>query len=135
MPKDSHRIRGTTPRIEQAARQLRKRLTPAEVQLWNALNRRQLAGLKFRCQHPVGRFIVDFYCPSCKLVIEVDGEIHIQQEASDEARTEKLRSFGYQVLRFTNEEVLSDLQTVLTRILQATTAQFCSESEDQGGIP
>lgn len=124
MSKDYPRIRGTTPRIEQAARQLRQHLTPAEAQLWSTLNCRQLAGLKFRCQHPVGRFIVDFYCPSCKLVIEVDGDIHLQQEASDEARTEKLRSFGYQVLRFTNEDVLSDLQTVLARILQAAEVRF-----------
>jgi very-short-patch-repair endonuclease len=118
MPKDSPRIRGTTQEIEQAARYLRQHLTPAEAKLWNALCRRQIAGLKFRCQHPVGRFIVDFYCPSCKLVIEVDGDIHNQQEVYDEARTEQLQSFGYRVLRFTNEEVLSNLQTVLDRITQ-----------------
>lgn len=109
MPKDSPRIRGTTQQTEQAARRLRQHLTPTEVQLWSALRCRQLAGLKFRCQHPVGRFIVDFYCPSCKLIIEVDGDIHAQQKAYDEARTEQLQSFGYQVLRFANEEVLSNL--------------------------
>ena len=118
MPKDFPRIRGTTQEIEQAARRLRQNLTPAEAQLWNALRRRQLAGLKFRCQHPVGRFIVDFYCPACKLVIEVDGDIHTQQKAYDESRTEQLQSFGYRVLRFTNKEVLSDLPTVLARIVQ-----------------
>jgi very-short-patch-repair endonuclease len=83
-------IRGTTPQIEEAARRLRQQLTPAEVSLWNALRRRQLVGLKFRCQHPVGSFILDFYCPSCKLVIEVDGSIHHQQEGYDETRTEQL---------------------------------------------
>ncbi len=124
MPKDSPRIRGTIQEIEQAARRLRQNLTPAEAQLWNALRRRQLAGLKFRCQHPVGRFIVDFYCPACKSVIEVDGDIHTQQKAYDEARTEQLQSFGYRVLRFTNEEVLSDLQTVRARIVQV--AEDCS---------
>lgn len=124
MPKDSPRIRGTTQETEQAARLLRQHLTPAEARLWSALNRRQLAGLKFRCQHPVGRFIVDFYCPSCKLVIEVDGDIHWQQKAYDEARTEQLQSFGYQVLRFTNEEVLNDLQTVLAHILETAKARF-----------
>lgn len=76
MPKDSPRIRGTTQQTEQAARHLRQHLTPAEAQLWSALRRRQLVGLKFRCQHPVVQFIVDFYCPSGKLVIEVDGDIH-----------------------------------------------------------
>lgn len=79
MAKDSSRIRGTTSHTEQAARHLRFHLTPAETRLWNALQKRQVAGLKFRCQHPVGRFIVDFYCPSCELVIEVDGDIHISK--------------------------------------------------------
>ncbi|MBW4473603.1 MAG: endonuclease domain-containing protein [Stenomitos rutilans HA7619-LM2] len=127
MPKDSPRIRGTNLQTEQAARQLRKHQTPAETRLWNALSCRQLAGLRFRRQHPVGQFIVDFYCPSCKLVIEVDGEVHIQQEAYDNARTERLQSFGYQVLRFTNEEVLSDLQAVLARIVQVAEACFPPE--------
>ena len=122
MPKDSPRIRGTTQQTEQAARRLRQQLTPAEDQLWSALRGRQLVGLKFRCQHPVGRFIVDFYCPSCKLVIEVDGDIHAQQKAYDDARTEQLQSFGYRVLRFTNEEVLNDLQTVLACIVQTAKA-------------
>jgi len=124
MPKDSPRIRGTTQSIEQAARHLRQQLTPAEAQLWSVLSRRQLVGLKFRCQHPIGQFIVDFYCPSCKLIIEVDGGIHSQQEAYDEARTEKLQSFGYRVLRFTNEEVLNDLQAVLACIIQTAEARF-----------
>ena len=124
MSKDSPRIRGTNPQTEQAARYLRQNLTPAEAQLWSALRGRQLAGLKFRRQHPVGQFIVDFYCPSCKLVIEVDGEIHTQQTAYDEARTQHLQLFGYRVLRFTNEEVLSDLQTVLTCIIEIAEADF-----------
>ena len=124
MSKDSPRIRGTTQEIEQAARRLRHHLTPAEARLWKALQKRQLAGLKFCCQHPVGRFIVDFYCPSCKLVIELDGGIHTQQIAYDEARTEQLQSFGYRVLRFSNEEVLSDLQTVLDCIVCTAKAQF-----------
>jgi very-short-patch-repair endonuclease len=127
VPKDSSSIRGTTPQTEQAARQLRQKLTPAEASLWNVLRRRQLLGLKFRCQHPVGRFIVDFYCPSCKLVVEVDGGIHLDQKDYDEARTEQLRSFGYRVLRFTNEEVLNDLQTVLVRIAEAAKIQFPPE--------
>lgn len=127
MPKDSSRIRGTNQQTEQAARYLRHHLTPAEAKLWNALQKRQLAGLKFRCQHPVGRFIVDFYCPSCKLVIEVDGGVHTQQIAYDNARTEQLRSFGYHVLRFTNEEVLTNLQSVLARIIHTTEIQFPPE--------
>ena len=118
MSKDSDRIRGTTRQIEQAARHLRQQLTPAEANLWEALRGRQLGGLKFRRQHPVGRFIVDFYCPSCKLVIEVDGSIHARQQAYDRVRTDQLQTFGYCVLRFTNDEVMNDLATVLSRIAQ-----------------
>ncbi|MGB3492307.1 MAG: endonuclease domain-containing protein [Elainellaceae cyanobacterium] len=118
MPKDSPRIRGTTREIEQAARRLRQNLTPAEAKLWSALKQRQLSGLKFRCQHPVGRFIVDFYCPAHKLIIEIDGAIHNQQKAYDGARTDHLQAFGYKVVRFKNEEVLENLSSVLTQIIK-----------------
>jgi len=117
--KNSNRIRGTTKEIEEAARRLRQELTPAEAVLWQVLRSRQLDGLKFRCQHPVGRFIVDFYCPSAKLVIEVDGSIHTQQQAYDLARTEQMQEFGYYVLRFTNEDVINNLPSVLIRISEA----------------
>ena len=127
MQKDSYRIRGTTKSIEQSARRLRQQLTPAEALLWSALSHRQLAGLKFRSQHPVGHFIVDFYCPSCKLVIEVDGDIHAQQEDYDNVRTEQLQAFGYRVLRFTNEDVLSNLQTVLAHIIKVAEVRFPPE--------
>ncbi len=114
--KNNYRIRGTTPQIEQAARKLRKNLTPAEAILWKALRNKQLEGLRFRCQHPVGNFILDFYCPSCKLVVEVDGEIHAKQRSYDDARTAKLAEYGYQVLRFTNREVINNLPQVLAEI-------------------
>jgi very-short-patch-repair endonuclease len=119
--KTTDRIRGTTPQIEKFARQLRQKLTPAEAYLWEALRNKQLGGLRFRCQHPVGRFILDFYCPACKLVIEVDGGIHETQLDYDEARTQHLQQYGYRVLRFTNDEVMSDRDRVLQIIL--TTAQ------------
>ncbi|MGA1410764.1 MAG: endonuclease domain-containing protein [Prochlorotrichaceae cyanobacterium] len=119
MDKDSARIRGTTPEIEEAARKLRQNLTPAEERLWNALRGRKLKGLRFRCQHPVGRFILDFYCPSCKLVVEVDGGIHDQQQDYDKARSDRLEAFGYKVLRFTNDAVMNDLSNVLSEIAEA----------------
>lgn len=118
MPRDSSRIRGTTPSIERAARHLRQNLTPAEAKLWNVLRRRQLAGLKFRSQHPVGQFIVVFYCPSHKIVVEVDGDIHRQQMTYDNARTVQLQQFGYRVLRVSNEKILSNLPDVLARIVK-----------------
>ena len=114
--KNNFRIRGTTPEIEQAARKLRKNLTPAEARLWAALRNKQLEGLRFRTQHPVGNFILDFYCPSCKLVVEVDGEIHAYQTEYDDARTTKLTDFGCRVLRFTNEQIMNDLPNVLAEI-------------------
>jgi very-short-patch-repair endonuclease len=113
------RIRGTTPGVEEAARQLRWRLTPAERALWQALQRQQLGGLRFRCQHPVGPYVLDFYCPAHKLVVEVDGEVHAEQIDQDAHRTAHLEAYGYQVLRFRNDEVLTNLPSVLDRIVTA----------------
>ena len=117
--KDNRRIRGTTPEIEQAARKLRNNLTPAESLLWSSLRGKQLKGLRFRCQHPVGNFILDFYCPAHKLVVEVDGKIHSQQIDRDNARTSELEKYGYRVLRFSNEQVINNLPYVLTAIERA----------------
>jgi very-short-patch-repair endonuclease len=125
--KTTNRIRGTTPEIERAARQLRLQLTKAESHLWQALKNRQLNGLRFRAQHPVGQFILDFYCPSCKLAIEVDGDIHIDRTEEDAARTEQLEAYGYRVLRFSNEEIINNLDRVLETIKDATCNQSIAE--------
>ena len=114
--KNNDRVRGTTPEIEKAARKLRNNLTPAETHLWEALRSKQLEGLRFRCQHPVGNFILDFYCPAVRLVVEVDGGIHASQTEYDDARTAKLAEYGYKVLRFSNEQVMNDLPKVLAEI-------------------
>ena len=113
------RIRGTTREIDAAARELRQNTTQAERRLWGALKERRLLGLRFRRQHPVGPFILDFYCPACKLVVELDGPVHDGQVEYDEARTEQLQQYGYRVVRFRNEEVLTDLDSVLERIERA----------------
>ncbi|WP_233501496.1 endonuclease domain-containing protein [Acaryochloris thomasi] len=123
MDKSYDRIRGTTPETELAARRLRNRLTPAEAKLWQALKNRKLGGLRFRCQHPIGRFIVDFYCPSCQLVVEIDGGVHQQQQDYDEARTEHLERYGYTVIRFSNKAVEQNLQTVLATIHNQASTQ------------
>ncbi len=125
--KTTDRIRGTTPEVATAARDLRAKLTLAEQVLWGALQRRQLHGLKFRCQHPVGPFVLDFYCPTCKLLVEVDGPIHDTQTEQDEARTRHLKAYGYRVLRFRNDEVLTDLGSVLERIAQAALNPHASQ--------
>ena len=110
------RIRGTTKEIEQVAKELRSHLTPAESLLWEKLRSKQLNGLKFRCQHPVGRFILDFYCSSLKLVIEIDGSSHDDRHDYDQARTEQLELYGYKVIRFTNQQILNNLEEVLQKI-------------------
>jgi very-short-patch-repair endonuclease len=93
-------------------------MTPAELVLWGKLRNRQLKGLKFRRQHPIGRLIVDFYCPAYRLVVEVDGGIHEKQLAEDQERDQWLTEPGYQVIRVTNKEVERDLETVLQRITE-----------------
>ena len=117
------RIRGVSQRTNDAARQNRKRQTDAECVLWDALRNRQLAGLKFRRQQPLGPFVVDFCCADRRLIVEIDGETHEDQRDYDQARTEHLSAYEYQVLRFTNDEVCQDLDNVLRRIEQAANSQ------------
>ncbi|HEY4689294.1 MAG TPA: endonuclease domain-containing protein [Anaerolineae bacterium] len=117
------RTRGkSTAKIVQAARGLRRELTPAERELWKALRSRRLAGLKFRRQHPLDRFILDFFCVEHQLEIEIDGEIHVRsdQAARDSERTEWLQAQGIRVLRFSNEEIEKNLGGVLRRIVEMT---------------
>ena len=105
--------------IEQA-RQMRKEPTLAEALLWQRLRKRQLGGLRFRRQHIIRTFIVDFYCPEARLVVEIDGPVHREQVEYDEERDELLREFNYQVLRFQNEEVISDTDLVIACIYDAS---------------
>lgn len=107
------------PAVRQRAKELRWPMTPAEAALWNRLKNKQFHGLKFRRQHPLHHFILDFFCHAHRLVIEVDGSVHDQQQAYDEARTEWLNQRGFKVIRFTNEAVLSNLEEVLAQILAA----------------
>lgn len=121
------RVRGTTAAIQQAAAKMRWNPTPAEAALWEALRGRRVAGLRFRRQHPVGQFVLDFYCPAKKLVVEVDGAVHDDQADYDAARTAQIEAHGYHVLRFRNEQVLADLQSVLEQIT-ATAANIVVQS-------
>ena len=98
------------------ARQLRRDMTLPERMLWNQLRGRQL-GPRFRRQVPMGAFVVDFYCPKAKLVVEVDGEFHGDRQAEDATRTRWLEGQGCRVVRVQAVEVLTDLQTVLERLL------------------
>ena len=106
--------------IQEGARQLRRALTPAERRLWQHLRRGQLNSYEFRRQHPMGRFIVDFYCPEVKLVIEVDGDTHADQLAYDTERSRWLeQQKRCRVIRFTNDEIHHNLTAVLEAIVAA----------------
>jgi very-short-patch-repair endonuclease len=114
------RVRHTRIELERRARELRQEATPAEQVLWDALRAGRLDGLKFRRQHPVGRFVLDFYCAAHRLCIEVDGAVHEQQRDRDAARDEALRAHGVRTLRFTNKQVANDLPSVVVAIQAAT---------------
>jgi very-short-patch-repair endonuclease len=121
MPNEKHyRIH---PAIRQRARELRRPQTPAEARLWQRLRRKQLNGYYFRRQHPIGRFVVDFYCAQAHLVVEIDGDVHAIQEEYDANRTEWLEEQGYRVTRFTNDQIFHELDAVLEHILRTCEEQ------------
>ena len=124
------RIRNTSPELLQVARQLRRDKTPAERHLWSRLQNKQLNGLRFRFQHPVEAFVLDFYCPASRLVVEVDGGIHDDPDvaAHDAERNAYLTVRGCVVLRFRNAEVLYETERVLAEI--AATAASRLQSPD-----
>ena len=104
--------------LTQARRDLRNNATEAEVELWKYLRSSQLENRKFRRQHSVGAFILDFYCPAERLAVELDGAQHDTREGieDDENRTAYLNEFGIKVLRFKNEVVFNDIDAVLAVI-------------------
>jgi very-short-patch-repair endonuclease len=109
----------SSPTLKERARRLRRDQTEAERRLWTRLRARQLCGAKFRRQYPVGPFIVDFCCFEHRLVVELDGGQHATQTAADQRRSAFLRSLGYRVLRFWDNEAMEDIDAVLQQILQA----------------
>ena len=106
------------PIILQRARKLRREMTPQERKLWKYLRRKQLHGITFRRQHPVDRFILDFFCYEHNLAVEIDGHSHYQpnQREYDQARTERLAHRGIRVIRFTNRDVDTNIEGVLNEI-------------------
>jgi very-short-patch-repair endonuclease len=99
---------------------LRNSSTYAEVFFWQQVNQSQLEGRKFRRQTSIGSYIVDFYCPEEKLIVELDGEVHFNEEAIryDKERTVFLESLGLRVIRFENNEVLKNTEYVLSKIME-----------------
>ncbi|MDP2411097.1 MAG: endonuclease domain-containing protein [Pseudolabrys sp.] len=103
------------------ARKLRREQTDAERKLWFRLRDRRLNGLKFRRQMPIKTYVVDFCCESARLIVELDGGQHDVQSSTDAIRTAELESFGYVVLRFWNNDVLTNIDGVVAMIVATAT--------------
>jgi very-short-patch-repair endonuclease len=112
------RSQRSNPKTKHQAVELRKELTPAERKLWARLRNDQL-GVTFRRQHAVGNYIPDFCSPKAKLVIELDGSQHLEQEEYDQERTKYLESLGYKVIRFWNTDVINNTEGVILTIIHA----------------
>ena len=112
------RKKRSNPKTKHQAIQLRKRSTPAERKLWSRIRNDQL-GVTFRRQHAVGNYIPDFSSPKAKLIIELDGSQHLEQEEYDEERTKYLESQGYKVIRFWNNAVMKEIESVIRAIILA----------------
>ncbi len=108
-----------SPGLKANAKRMRKSMTDAELKLWNELRAHRLEGLGFKRQMPIGNYIVDFACPEHRLVIEVDGSQHAEDQVIryDEKRSGYLEAQGWQVLRFWNDDVLKDIGGVCQHIL------------------
>ncbi|MFH1068068.1 MAG: DUF559 domain-containing protein [Candidatus Glassbacteria bacterium] len=104
------------PKLKELARQLRKNSTLAEIVLWEHLKNNQMCGYDFHRQKPIDEFIVDFYCPKLRLIIEIDGVTHNAKLAKDALRQERLEALGFTVLRFLEQEVRMNLEGVLITI-------------------
>ena len=106
------------PRLKKLARQLRRNSTLGEVLLWNELKRKQMMGYDFHRQKPIGEYIVDFYCPQLRLVIEIDGDRNFMREKKDAERQQKLEGVGLRFLRLDDLDVKFQIEKVLVTIRQ-----------------
>ena len=119
------------PKLKANARQLRQNLTDSELSLWRRLRGRQLAGVQFYRQKPIGDYIVDFYAPKARLVIEIDGSQHLEppQAAKDRERDEYLGKLGLTVLRINGRQVLKETDAAVELIYQTITTQLAQLTE------
>ena len=106
------------PELKGFRKELRQSLTPAEAFLWKYLEHKKLDGRKFRRQHSIENYIVDFYCASEKLIVELDGEVHnnVLAEKRNQIRDSRLAALGFKILRFENQMVFQHLDSVLQEI-------------------
>src|SRR5690242_12267642 len=108
----------SNPQMKHRAIELRRESTPAEHKLWARIRNDQL-GVTFRRQHAIGNYIPDFCSPKAKLIIELDGSQHLDQQEYDEERTKYFESIGYKVIRFWNKDVMNDIDSVINVIMLA----------------
>ena len=108
---------GSSPIIFENAKRLRNQLTPSELVFWNLL-KQHFPNYRFKRQHPISQYIADFYCHKLKLVIEIDGGIHLSEEAksNDRARDEFMQSLSLKIIRFTNDEVCKNGEIVVKKL-------------------
>ncbi len=106
------------PKLKERARHLRNNSTKSEVLLWSQLKLKQLMGYQLNRQRPIGHYIVDFYCPRLKLIIEIDGDSHLDKSEYDTTRDHYFQAIGFNVLHFSDYEVKAGLESVLERIEQ-----------------
>ena len=114
----------------QRAKELRRNMTDAEKKLWQALRANRLNGWHFRRQQIIGGFFADFYCHTAALVIETDGAVHKSQEQYDKERSELIREYGIEVIRFTNDEIENNLPEVLQKIDSLCSTRAISSPSD-----
>jgi very-short-patch-repair endonuclease len=109
-------------------RRLRSNMTGPEARLWSRLRARQLQGLKFRRQHGIGPYIVDFYCPEQFLVVEVDGDSHAEMDqiVRDKQREQYLQSLGLRVIRYINDDIMKNLGGVLEDLAERISSRLTS---------
>jgi len=109
------------PYLTPLRRKLRKQQTKAEYLLWQHLRNRSLFPFRIRRQFSIANYIVDFYCHSCNLIIEIDGDDHAQRYQDDLKRQKQLENFGYTVVRYRNQQVYDDVEAVIHDILRICT--------------
>jgi len=123
------------PETVKRAKALRKNMTFGEKIFWNSVRNKKFHGLKFRRQHPIEYYIADFYCPSKKLVIEIDGKYHEkhEQKLRDDNREAEINKYDLSILRFKNEEVINNLSEVLRKISTEVNPPLLRDGEEGRG--
>ncbi|MHB1196560.1 MAG: endonuclease domain-containing protein [Lutibacter sp.] len=126
MQHEDNMWKGASPSGFLKAKELREKMTLSEKILWKELDNNKLLDVKFRRQHPIGIYIVDFYAHKLKLIIELDGKYHQnkKQQILDDERTTFLEFNGLKVIRFKNEEILENLSTVIQKIKKEISSQI-----------